>query len=89
MCKAILLGLQRQLRRDGLFQDKVYGIQPRFEEDNLTSYRDLKTGELLSVEEHVHLERIFVAGNGREDNFVDAVSGQPLQSSLVKAARAT
>jgi hypothetical protein len=89
LCKAILSGLQRQLRRDGLVQDKVYGIQPHFEEDVTTAYRDMKTGELLNVEEHKHIEKIFMAGSGREDSFVDAVSGQAFQASLVRAARAT
>ena len=88
LCKAILSGLQRQLRRDGLVQDKVYGTQPHFEEDVTTAYRDMKTGELLNVEERTHLEEIFMAGRGREDSFVDAVSGQALQVSLVRAARA-
>ena len=50
------------------------------------TYRDVNTGEVLSINEHVHLERIFVAG--RPETFIDAVSGQPLQTSLVRAARA-
>ena len=86
LCKAILVGLQRQLRKNGMAQDKVYGLQPRFEEDEVVTYRDVNTGEVLSINEHVHLERIFVAG--RPETFIDAVSGQPLQTSLVRAARA-
>ena len=88
LCKAILLGLQRQLRKDGLLQDRLYGLQPRFDEDTTATYRDMSTGEILNLEEHAHMEQIFMTNQGREEKFVDSVSGQPLQSGLVRAARA-
>ena len=44
LCKAILIGLQRQLRKDGLAQDRLYGLQPRFDEDSTVSYIDVHTG---------------------------------------------
>jgi hypothetical protein len=76
------------LRKDGLLQDRVYGLQPRFDEDKTATYHDVHTGEVLSVDEHTYLEKIFMTGQGRDEKFVDSVTGQPLEHGLVKAARA-
>ena len=37
LCKAILTGLQRQLKKDGLLHDHVHGLQPVFEEGQTTT----------------------------------------------------
>ena len=87
--KAILKGLQRQLRRDGLVQQHVYGIQPAWEEDVVTTtYRDFETGTLLSVTEYRHMEGVFTAHGKNSEKFVDGMTGQPLDPDLVRAARA-
>ena len=89
LCKAILKGLQKQLRRDGLVQDHVYGIQPVWEEEvTTTTYRDFETGSLLSVSEYKHMEGVFAAHAKSTEKFVDGMTGQPLDPDLVRAARA-
>ena len=51
--KAILTGIRKQLKRDGLVKDHVYGIQPKYDEDPLgVVYRDFESGTLLSVTEY-------------------------------------
>ena len=88
LCKAILMGLQNQLRADGLVKDGVYGIQPKFDEDIQDVYRDFVTGTVLSVDEHPHMEKAFAVGTAKAKVYVDAVTGQPLVKELVMAARA-
>ena len=89
LCKAILKGLQKQLRRDGLVQDHVYGIQPLWEEEAVTTtYRDFETGTLLSAVEYKHMEGVFATQAKCAEKFIDGMTGQPLDPELVKAARA-
>ena len=88
LCKAILMGLQRQLRHDGLLRAHVHGLQPVFEEDrDVTTYRDFETGSLLNVTEFPHIEQAFKLQTKGPEKFVDSVTGQPLDAALVRAAR--
>ena len=59
LCKAILLGIQRQLRKDGLLKAHTYGLQPLFDDDVTTTYHDVHTGEVLCLTEHAHAEKVF------------------------------
>ena len=73
---------------DGLVKEHVYGIQPKFEEDYVTTvYRDFETGTLLTVGEYPQIESIFSMGQQQGKQYVDGVAGQPLDTSLVQAAR--
>ena len=88
LCKAILNGVQQQLRADGLVQSGTHGMQALWEEDKeVITYRDFETGTLLSVEEYGHMEKVFSTQQGPERPCVDAVGGQPLDRALVKIAR--
>ena len=87
LCKAILRGLQSQLKADGFVKNGIYGIQPKFDEDAKEVYRDFMTGTVLSVDEHPHLEKASGVGTTKAKTYVDAVTGQPLVKELVQAAR--
>ena len=86
LCRAILQGCRNQLLSDGTLKHGVYGLQPAFDEDEV-KYYDAATGMIVEGEDVMAAEKVFSVHTAHE-NFVDSVSGQPLQASLVKAARA-
>ena len=90
LCRAILEGCRNQLRRDGRLVDGVHGYQGLFDEDVAPllqpSFYDAFTGERLSGEEGVAAQKVFQITN-KEVVYKDSVTGQPLERSLVHAAR--
>ena len=91
LCKAILVGFKNQMIRDGRLPRGSHGIQALFDEDAV-GYYDMFTGEALEGREKDAAEKIFAmkpASPGRCNlAFVDSVTGQALDPTLVAAARA-
>ena len=93
LCRAILEGCRNQLLKDGRLTGGTHGFQALFEEDAVRSlqpsfiYRDAVTGEALDEAEAAIAEKIFNVVNKEGDQFKDSVTGQPLEQSLVRAAR--
>ena len=90
LCRAILEGCRNQLLKDGRLSHGLYGIQSIFEEDSARLlqplYRDAITGEELSGEDAEAAEKVFNL-KGNVNVFKDSVTGQPLEPTLVTAAR--
>ena len=92
LCKAILIGFRNQMIRDGRIPRGSHGFQMMFEEDAVAGYFDAITGEALSGEEADAAARVFaMSSNDRyrpsQVQYVDSVTGQPLDNALVDQAR--
>ena len=88
LCEAILRGTHNQLKHDRKLIDGAIGMQALFDEDayDEMTYTDVATGEVLLLEDQAAAEAVFKLGDSNEQ-FIDSVSGQPLQEKLVRAAR--
>ena len=73
LCKAILQGLKLQLTKDGYFKQGIVGVQAKWLEadDDVEEY--IKDAQVMATQ--------------GETVYRDALTGQPLISSLVEAAR--
>ena len=79
--------------RDGRIPRGSHGFQMLFEEDAVAGYFDAITGEALSGEEADAAARVFsMSSNDKhrpsQVQYVDSVTGQPLDKVLVDQARA-
>jgi len=86
LCRAILEGCRDQLMRDGTLKAGMFGLQGKFEEDTVR-YFDHLTGEQLEGEDAVAAERVFAVQVKEHASYRDSVTGQPLRTELVRAAR--
>ncbi len=88
LCRAILIGCRNQLRRDRRLHPGVCGLQSLWDEEPATTFQDLRTGEALDEADAVVAERVFAVSDASARlQYRDAVSGQPLEPALVRAAR--
>ena len=91
LCKAILVGLHKQLKAEGRLTQGVFGIQALWEADPFdgewVEYVDVRTGERVSLLEYEKLDELFQVSHGRDGTYRDGVTGQELKPELVKAAR--
>ena len=69
LCKALLVGLHKQLKAEGKLTDGVVGVQGLFEasplDGQLTSYVDVHTGEQVQCLEYPKLEELFAVNKGQ------------------------
>ena len=86
LCRAILQGCKNQLVRDGSLKTGMHGLQGEFEED-VTKYYDSLTGAPLEGADRAAAERVFAVQQMKHEGYKDSVTGQPLQTELVQAAR--
>jgi hypothetical protein len=77
LCKAILQGCRAQLREDGRIFIGLVGIGPRESDSWSDKKMEMKTEELLKVQ--IQPDEV--------EEYKDSVSGQVLNSTLVKEAR--
>ena len=82
LCKAILMGCRRQLVTDGRLTIGIAGIQRP--EEEMTYDQLCKVIERKGIFEN---ESELLAVADGEAEFRHALTGQPLESSLVRAAR--
>ena len=77
LCKAILQGCRNQLRMDGRWRYGFIGILPQ-DDEYMTEAKVKRRIERIY---HVNFEE------GKEETFIDSVTGKPLVAALVREAR--
>ena len=88
LCRAILEGCRNQMLKDGKLRNGTHGIQALFEsaDEDYAWYCDALTGEKLYGDDVIAAEKVF-SMKGTDTVIKDSVTGQPLEQSLVAAAR--